>query len=69
MSGHPPGLPGKNRQQKARGRLSLALTLVHNAEDRAREHRLGLDSAERDLIVLREDLRLATEDARKSKAL
>lgn len=56
-------------RQKAKAGLSLALTLVQEAEWRAAEHGKGLASAKRDLRLHRKTLQLAHEDARKCGVL
>jgi len=55
----------KTRRQKARAGLSLALTLVHDAEHRASDHARGLAAAKRDLKLHRQTLVLAHQDARR----
>lgn len=54
-----------NSRQKAKAGLSLALTLVQEAEQRARDHGVGLAAAKRDLKLHRKTLQLAHQDARK----
>jgi len=64
MLNHP-----RNRKQKARAGLSLALSKLHDAESRAKEHAQALATAKKDLRHHREVVRLATQDARHAGVL